>query len=185
MERLRILCVAEKPSVAVSVASVLSGGRHTTRSQQSVDTHEFEAPFLGRGRALFLVTSVRGHLFSTDFEEQYQSWDLDPARLFDAPTRKVPTSAAVVAHLQREARGCGQLVLFMDSDREGEHICFEVMHVVLPVLQRPHRGERQVWRARFSAVTEAAIRGAMASLREPNEHEAAAVDARQDRRRRR
>eukprot|EP00966_Prymnesium_polylepis_P026814 619311-Prymnesium_polylepis.1 len=41
------------------------------------------------------------------------------------------------------------------------------------------RPGQQVWRARFSAVSEASFRAAMASLVEPNEHEASAVDARQ------
>jgi len=82
--------------------------------------------------------------------------------------------------LRDEARGSSYVILFLDCDREGENICFEVLDVVLPVLSRPRGGDKQVFRAKFSAVSEADIAKAMTSLVDPDENEALAVDARQE-----
>ena len=138
-----VLCVAEKPSVAVSIATALSRNAHTTRRGAAGDVHEFHGRFRGSDAA-FRVTCVRGHVYNVDFAEQYQSWDLNAACLFEAETVKTPSSQGVIAHLTAEACGCLHLVLWLDCDREGENICFEVMHIVLPHLQRS--SSQQVWR---------------------------------------
>ncbi|KAL1503141.1 hypothetical protein AB1Y20_011203 [Prymnesium parvum] len=172
-----VLMVAEKPSIALSIATFLSANDFSTRADGPCPTHEYRGSFRGK-RAVMRVTSVKGHVYNLDFEKAYESWESDPALLFSAGTVKVPTSVAVVQHLQREARGVAHLVLWLDCDREGENICFEVMHNVCALMAR--RAGQQVWRARFSAVSEPSFRAAMADLREPNEHEASAVDARQE-----
>ena len=84
--------------------------------------------------------------------------------------------ARVCEHLRTEAHGAAALLLFLDCDREGENICFEVMENALPAM----RGGAAVLRARFSAVTPAALQDAMRRLGPPNAAEAAAVDARQE-----
>lgn len=82
-------------------------------------------------------------------------------------------------HLEECAKGCEQIVLWLDCDREGENICFEVLSCCVPCLSS-HRPERHVWRAKFSAISEQELRTAMDTLGEPNENEALAVDARQE-----
>jgi DNA topoisomerase-3 len=75
------------------------------------------------------------------------------------------------------------LVLWLDCDREGENICFEVMKCVLPTMNKPAKDvskRRHVFRARFSAITPSEIKKAMEKLAIPNENEAKAVDVRQE-----
>ncbi|CDP10274.1 unnamed protein product [Coffea canephora] len=173
----KVLMVAEKPSIALSIASVLSNGQMSTR-RGTTEVHEFDGMFMG-SRAHFKVTSVIGHVFSVDFPATYQDWTTtDPLDLFEAPIRKTEANpkAHICRHLSQEARGCGHLVLWLDCDREGENICFEVIestgfHV---------NDDRRVHRARFSSVTEKDISKAMKNLVEPNRDEALAVDARQE-----
>ena len=57
---------------------------------------QFPGKFEGR-HVNYRVTSVAGHVFSTDFPEEYQSWDaVDPADLFSLPVVKVGRPATLV-----------------------------------------------------------------------------------------
>ena len=178
MAELTVLMVAEKPSLALAIATHLCGGVEVhTRSNGATPVHEFPGRFRGRA-CRFRVTAVKGHVYSLDFLPEFQSWeDCEPAELFDAGTLKSPTSGAVAGHVQREARGCSHLVLWLDCDREGENICFEVMHLAVPSLSSA--GGRQVARALLGGERGRGPR-AMETLAEPNEAEASAVDARQE-----
>ena len=100
--------------------------------------HEFRREFKGQ-LCDFRVTAVLGHVLTIDFPSKFQSWDLDPGVLFDAPVQKKEASpgARVVEHLEREAKGAAHLILWLDCDREGENICFEVMDACVPVMRPP------------------------------------------------
>ncbi|KAL4458501.1 hypothetical protein ABPG75_013366 [Micractinium tetrahymenae] len=175
-----VLMVAEKPSLAKSIAEFLSNGQMSSR-HTNLDVHEWNGTFRGRP-ARFKMTSVIGHVLSIDFPAEYQSWDkVDPATLFDAPTIKTEANpkARVCRHLQEEAKDCDCLVLWLDCDREGENICFEVVDNTVKWMNRAG-AEQQVFRARFSAISAPEIRQAMAGLGAPNRAEALAVDARQE-----
>jgi DNA topoisomerase-3 len=126
---------------------------------------------------------LSGHVYSIDFTAQHQNWDTtDPATLFHAQTVKTEANpkAHVCSHLQREAKGCDYLVLWLDCDREGENICFEVMDNVLKCLRPLPPGQQQVFRARFSAISAPEMKSAMNNLTVPNKNESLAVDARQE-----
>lgn len=74
-----------------------------------------------------------------------------------------------------EARQSQWLVLWLDCDREGENIAFEVKSVC----ERARRG-LNVWRATFSALIPRDIVHAVQHLGRPNEHLSLACDARSE-----
>ena len=125
-----------------------------------------------------LVTAVRGHLLEVDFTSQYKSWqESDPVCLFQAPVERKANKGCedLALMLQDLARQCQWLVLWLDCDREGEAICFEVMETC----QQAAGGRLRVLRAVFSALTHQDLSTACQMLRAPDRRMADAVEARQ------
>ncbi|KAI3661430.1 hypothetical protein MP638_003903 [Amoeboaphelidium occidentale] len=180
-----VLLVAEKPSLAESIAKFLAKGKINTRRSVACNVHEYEGKFFGKP-AKFKVTSVMGHVFSVDFPAEYNNWNaVNPEDLFSAPILKSESNPKqhIVKHLQVEGKGIDYLVLWLDADREGENICFEVISVVKPYMNKPegNKGKnKNIYRAKFSAVTSVEINAAMQKLGAPNANEAKAVDIRQE-----
>ena len=78
-----------------------------------------------------------------------------------------------------QAKGCSHLVLWLDCDKEGENICFEVTDAVQDAMNiQAHLSN--VFRARFSAISEVDVSRAMKELVKPNYNESRSVDARQE-----
>ena len=150
----KVLMVAEKPSLARSLAEILSNGTLTTRPSlsQACSVHEYTGTFKG-APARFAFTSVCGHVMSLDFLAKYNNWTaVDPSELFDAPTEKKEANPklSICRFLRNEGKGVDYLVLWLDCDREGENICFEVMDSVLPVMNKAPHGVQTVYRAHVS-----------------------------------
>ena len=174
----RVLMVAEKPSIANSLAAHLAPGGLDGGYRGSPPVHEFAGKFRGKS-VTFVVTSVVGHIFSIDFPQQYSNWDtVDPVTLFTAPVHKKAEKGHIVKHLQELATGCEYLVLWLDCDREGENICFEVISCCHSKMR--HIVGQQVFRAKFSAIAKEDIVRAMGSLVAPDENVSLSVDARQE-----
>uniref|UniRef100_A0A4W5LSP5 DNA topoisomerase n=1 Tax=Hucho hucho TaxID=62062 RepID=A0A4W5LSP5_9TELE len=99
--------------------------------------HEYMGTFSGQS-VRFKMTSVCGHVMSLDFIGKYNNWDkVDPAELFTkAPTEKKEANPKLnmVKFLQVEGKGCDYVVLWLDCDKEGENICFEVIPIQRYVL---------------------------------------------------
>ncbi|KAG7553551.1 hypothetical protein FFLO_03058 [Filobasidium floriforme] len=178
---MKILCVAEKPSIAKSISEILAGGQRTARRSraQYIQNYDFSyqlAGPLGRCHADFTMTSVLGHLTSSDFEDRVRKWhSCDPFQLFDAriETYIDDKLKPVAQNLKEEARRADILMIWTDCDREGEHIGQEIVNVCREVNAR-----LRVKRARFSAIIPAQIHRACQNPFELDVRQAEAVDAR-------
>jgi len=129
------------------------------------------------------MTSVCGHVMSLEFIGKYNNWDrVDPVELLGCGTEKKEANPKlkIPYFLSNEARGCDYLILWLDCDKEGENICFEVIDAVQHSLKSDIRRGDVVYRAKFSAITDKDIKAAMNNLVFPNENEARSVDARQE-----
>jgi DNA topoisomerase-3 len=157
---MKILCVAEKPSIAKSISEILSSGNGINNrpgKDKYCRNYEFQyrmPPGSVAGRegdwTDMVVTSVKGHLMGCDFPENFRRWtSCSPSELFTAPieTFVSPESKQVAQNLKDEARRADLLMIWTDCDREGEHIGAEVVKVCRQVNARI-----KVKRARFSAI---------------------------------
>nr|CAI5843837.1 unnamed protein product [Callosobruchus analis] len=179
-----VFMVAEKPSLAASLANILSNGKNSSRKgfNGACSVHEWNGMF-GNSPAHFKMTSVCGHVFGVDFISKYNNWDrVDPVELFSCPIEKKESMAKLKmpAFLAAESKGCDNLVLWLDCDKEGENICFEVMSCVSGSMLGNVHSNNVTYRAHFSAITEKDIKAAFTNLGYPNENEARSVDARQE-----
>ena len=180
MPPIRVLNVAEKPSVAKEVSRVLSNGRASMREGQTPWNKIWEFEHRVQGQQCRMVfTSVTGHLMNLDFTGAARKWGgINARELIDgAPVEKMVSSGKekTAENLRREARNAAWLILWLDCDREGENIAFEVMDVcrgVKPTLR--------ILRARFSALSHNDVTRALNALVAPNENESKAVDMRQE-----
>ena len=105
---------------------------------------------------------------------------MDCTQLFDAPTvRKLDKSSRPVAnHLATVSKQMDFLVLWLDCDKEGENICFEVLDVCKKNIPRSRL--QRIYRAKFSSIADKDLRQAFNELRsEPSFNESVSVDARQ------
>ncbi|KAK0213155.1 prokaryotic type I DNA topoisomerase [Desarmillaria ectypa] len=172
---MRVLCVAEKPSISKSIAQILSGGRFSTRSTTNkfIKNYDFEYHYTNDH---YTVTCVSGHLTTHDFFDTHRKWNsCDPFDLFEAPVQvTIPeASKSIERNIFNEAKNADMLMIWTDCDREGEHIGSEIEKVC-----RRAKRTINVKRARFSAIIAQQIHNAAQHPVDLDRAQADAVEAR-------
>ena len=123
-----------------------------------------------------MVTSVVGHIFGLNFLDGRVK---DISTLFDAKVEKVIEESTkklrIVEHLQELGQEADYLYLWLDCDREGENIGFEVISLTQEYIHYDN-----VYRARFSALTKVELVNAYENPARPDKYAAMSVDARQE-----
>jgi DNA topoisomerase-3 len=122
-------------------------------------------------------TSVRGHLMTYAFNENCSKWVLETTEnLFLENPEKVVTDGCMELkkNLEQYSNYVDTLILWLDCDREGENICFEVVDIV-----KSANPNVRILRAKFSALTKTDIGRAISNLELPNKCLSDAVDIRQ------
>ena len=128
-EIVKILMVAEKPSIAKSIADALSGKRGPAQRRgisRALPVYEFTTdrflPMNGE-KCLVRVTSVVGHIYSLGFDFDAQNDKekrTNPRDYFKLPVTKKEESLSsklrVVDHLRALAGDSDHLVLWLDCD---------------------------------------------------------------------
>ncbi|KAL0224618.1 hypothetical protein RCL1_002530 [Eukaryota sp. TZLM3-RCL] len=176
---MRIFAVAEKPSAAKSIASLLSNDRFTTRNTTSKynKIYEFTAT-IANIQCDMRVFSVSGHIWTLEFPSQYQSWErTDSRELFDCPVNEevAKSMKSIVSTISKEVKSATHVYVATDADREGEFIGFCVAETA-----RNSRQNVVIKRPRFNALTEDAIYNAFASPGELDLMAAQAVSCRRE-----
>ncbi|AMD21104.1 HEL177Wp [Eremothecium sinecaudum] len=150
---MKVLCVAEKNSIAKAVAGILGGGRSRMRPSSSkyIKNYDFEYSFPwlpGNGsRCDVTMTAVAGHLMEQDFGPNYGWNKCDPKDLFHAEIIDKPNKE-IAANIAKECRNANYLMIWTDYDREGEAIGWEVAKVAMQA--NPYLNEEKIYRAVFS-----------------------------------
>ncbi|KAK1915975.1 hypothetical protein P3342_003790 [Pyrenophora teres f. teres] len=174
----RVLCVAEKPSIAKAVANHLGGQARAenVRGIQYVKNYKFDFRFNPWGDCSVTFTCVAGHIVHRDFNDQFKKWhSCPPSALFDAPiVSSIAQDKKIVAsNIEAQARYASILYIWTDCDREGEHIGSQIRDIALKA-----NPNMQVWRARFSNIERAHVIQASQNPIRLDEAQAEAVSAR-------
>ncbi|KEY70272.1 hypothetical protein S7711_04380 [Stachybotrys chartarum IBT 7711] len=176
---MRVLCVAEKPSISKAVAGHLSGGSlqtHNTRTTY-IKNYSFDFDFgQSWGQCSVTMTCVTGHLTNVEFTDQYKNWSYPPPEsLFDAPvvTSVHDDKKSIAKNIADQAKYAALLVIWTDCDREGEHIGQEIVDAA-----RSGNRNIQVKRAKFSNVERAHVLAAARRLVDLDEKQVNAVSTR-------
>ncbi|CAB4255181.1 similar to Saccharomyces cerevisiae YLR234W TOP3 DNA Topoisomerase III [Maudiozyma barnettii] len=178
---MKVLCVAEKNSIAKAVSNILSGGQLTTKNTNFPYVKNYEFTYSGfnftgsNASCEVVMTSVAGHLTGVDFDNQQYGWGkCNPSELFDAnlSNTKNKDQQKIAENIRKSARNVDYLMIWTDCDREGEYIGWEIYEEAKKLNNRLN--DNTLYRAIFSHLERNHILGA---ARNPQRLDKRAVDA--------
>ncbi len=166
---MRRLIISEKNHAARRIALILSDNTQKSRSVAGTPVLTFK-----KGDDDYFVLGLRGHIIELDYPAQFNNWDAIPPKdlVYAKPEKKVdPTAKKIMNALKDLSTGADQIIVATDFDREGELIGVEALQQA--------GAQKEVRRARFSALTKYEIEQAFADLKELDYKLAAAAETRQ------
>ncbi|MBI4214521.1 DNA topoisomerase I [archaeon] len=158
------LIVAEKPLAAKRIASFL--GKSKPVNQHGIECYQLPDA---------IVVPLKGHVTNVDFAEGMQNWSttkLDD--LSRAPIEYKLVNQPIAKAIQFYAKGCDQLIIATDYDREGESIGKEAITIIGALKKMP------VKRARFSSLTAEDVESAFSQPTNFDYNLADSADARRE-----
>lgn len=87
----------------------------------------------------------------------------------------MPDCKNLLYNIENLSKKCGLLILWLDCDREGENIAYEIIQI-----SQKANPNIIIKRAQFSVLENTEIKNAIENLQEPNQNLALAVDLRQE-----
>ena len=182
----RAINVAEKPSVAKNVSNILNAQNNGNNSYEYVRSlSKFNPVFkfdytLESGLTYEMYfTSVAGHIMNYAFGSEHKKWDINRiSELYDANilhqlTPNFEDAKNNIENIIKQYH-CDTLILWLDCDREGENIAFEIIEIAQKV-----NPNLNLLRARFSAITSGDLKRTMNDLDRPNKNLSNGVEIRQ------
>ena len=186
---LNILMVAEKPSIAKKLTEILTpkSKKFENKSKEMGWAYYTFEGFFKNIKAKFTVTSVKGHIYESQFLRKHCKWDnILPGDLYEVKTikeiikdnKKSKNEIDIIDFLKKAAENKDILMLWLDCDSEGENICYEVIYNVLQYMNQ--KDYQQIYRALFSSLAEEKIKEAFNNIENyPDNNLSESVDARE------
>ena len=175
-----VVNVAEKPSIAKHMISALTGNSYKKENSYSMYNPVFAySGSFQNTQAIIKITSVTGHIRELAFDPKYSNWNTVNPRILltDAEIliKDAEDKLNVIKNLKSLSKNATDLFLWLDCDREGEAIAYEVINICLAV-----NSNLVLHRAKFSSVNPSELIRAFENPGVPNVNLSNAVAARQE-----